>query len=243
MSDKMSCNVIRDILPSYIDGVCSEESAKCVEEHLKTCQDCKEIYEAMKSDMKVGYAGKGNISVDTEKIMKEVSSRMAADVRKKTNIYRAIIIAIVLIVVVLFLPIRSIPADKMDVSYQNYLISDYMDKDSGITANEAMNIVNEGASILLDDDSNPDEAIVYLINLADDRVNAIYADEKWIEKHEYISVVEVKARYDIKSFAGHAEDGTFVVDKAKTSLTSGEKSGYSGQVVICGQAINDVKIK
>lgn len=242
MSDKMSCNVIRDILPSYIDGVCSEESAKCVEEHLASCAECREIYEAMKEDMGTG-AGAGAISVDTEKIMKEVGARIAADTRRKTSVYRAIIIAIVLIVVVLFLPIRSIPADKMDVSYQNYLISDYMDKNSGITANEAMNIVNEGASILLDDDSNPDEAIVYLINLADDRVNAIYADEKWIEKHEYISVVEVKARYDIKSFAGHAEDGTFVVDKAKTSLTSGEKSGYSGQVVICGQAINDVKIK
>lgn len=242
MSDKMSCNVIRDILPSYIDGVCSEESAKCVEEHLASCAECREIYEAMKEDMGTG-AGAGAISVDTEKIMKEVGARIAADTRRKTSVYRAIIIAIVLIVVVLFLPIRSIPADKMDVSYQNYLISDYMDKDSGITANEAMNIVNEGASILLDDDSNPDEAIVYLINLADDRVNAIYADEKWIEKHEYISVVEVKARYDIKSFAGRAEDGTFVVDKAKTSLTSGEKSGYSGQVVICGQAINDVKIK
>lgn len=242
MSDKMSCNVIRDILPSYIDGVCSEESAKCVEEHLASCAECREIYEAMKEDMGTG-AGAGAISVDTEKIMKEVGARIAADTRRKTSVYRAIIIAIVLIVVVLFLPIRSIPADKMDVSYQNYLISDYMDKDSGITANEAMNIVNEGASILLDDDSNPDEAIVYLINLADDRVNAIYADEKWIEKHEYISVVEVKARYDIKSFAGHAEDGTFVVDKAKTALTSGEKSGYSGQVVICGQAINDVKIK
>ena len=50
-----------------------------------------------------------------------------------------------------------------------------MDKDSGITANEAMNIVNEGASILLDDDSNPDEAIVYLINLAEEigRVSAM----------------------------------------------------------------------
>lgn len=37
---KISCNVIEDLLPLYHDGVCSEDSRKMVEEHLRTCEKC-----------------------------------------------------------------------------------------------------------------------------------------------------------------------------------------------------------
>ena len=31
---KYSCNMIQDLIPLYIDGVCSEESKEAVEQHL-----------------------------------------------------------------------------------------------------------------------------------------------------------------------------------------------------------------
>ena len=34
---KTPCNVIRDLLPLYHDGVCSPESRQLVEEHLEKC--------------------------------------------------------------------------------------------------------------------------------------------------------------------------------------------------------------
>lgn len=36
------CEVIQDLLPLYEDGCCSVQSAKLVEEHLKTCDVCQE---------------------------------------------------------------------------------------------------------------------------------------------------------------------------------------------------------
>ena len=33
----MKCEVIRDLLPLYSDGVCSEESRRLTEEHLAQC--------------------------------------------------------------------------------------------------------------------------------------------------------------------------------------------------------------
>lgn len=36
----MECNVIQDLLPLYLDGCCSSESAKMVEEHTKSCALC-----------------------------------------------------------------------------------------------------------------------------------------------------------------------------------------------------------
>ncbi len=35
------CDVICDLLPSYIDGICTEATRRCVEEHLEDCPTCK----------------------------------------------------------------------------------------------------------------------------------------------------------------------------------------------------------
>ena len=37
----MECNVVKDLIPLYVDGCCSEESGKLVEEHIKSCADCQ----------------------------------------------------------------------------------------------------------------------------------------------------------------------------------------------------------
>ena len=44
---KISCDVIRDLLPLYKDRVCSEKSMDLVEEHLPECEDCRRYLEAM----------------------------------------------------------------------------------------------------------------------------------------------------------------------------------------------------
>ena len=46
----MNCEVIQDLIPLYIDGCCSPESAKLVEAHLKTCDACQSVCDGMKSD-------------------------------------------------------------------------------------------------------------------------------------------------------------------------------------------------
>ncbi len=43
---KYPCKLIKDLMPLYHDGVCSEESAAAVEEHLRECEPCAEAYRA-----------------------------------------------------------------------------------------------------------------------------------------------------------------------------------------------------
>ncbi|MBR5336861.1 MAG: DUF4825 domain-containing protein [Lachnospiraceae bacterium] len=47
MSD-IQCEVIRDLLPSYVDGLTSDVSNRLIEEHLKECEGCRSIYTSMK---------------------------------------------------------------------------------------------------------------------------------------------------------------------------------------------------
>lgn len=48
---KIHCKIIGDLLPLYVDGVCSEESKKAVEEHLPDCSTCQEALRLMRGDI------------------------------------------------------------------------------------------------------------------------------------------------------------------------------------------------
>ena len=51
---KLSCNIVQDLLPGYVDGCTSQETNKSVEEHLTECQQCSSICEAMKEPLAEG---------------------------------------------------------------------------------------------------------------------------------------------------------------------------------------------
>ena len=44
----MDCNVVKDLLPLYVDECCSEESEKLVVSHLDDCESCRRAYGQMK---------------------------------------------------------------------------------------------------------------------------------------------------------------------------------------------------
>ena len=43
-----NCDMIKDLLPLYADDVCSDESRKTVEEHIKECADCRTELEKLR---------------------------------------------------------------------------------------------------------------------------------------------------------------------------------------------------
>ncbi|MDR0987442.1 MAG: zf-HC2 domain-containing protein [Ruminococcus sp.] len=44
----LSHNVVKDLLPAYIDGLCSSDTNAEIAEHLDDCYECKKVYKAMK---------------------------------------------------------------------------------------------------------------------------------------------------------------------------------------------------
>ncbi|MGM9950523.1 MAG: zf-HC2 domain-containing protein [Lysinibacillus sp.] len=51
--NKLPCDVVRDLLPLYHDEVCSEASRQMVEEHLSTCEDCRNELAAIGRDIQL----------------------------------------------------------------------------------------------------------------------------------------------------------------------------------------------
>lgn len=67
---KLSCKVIEDILPMYYDSVCSEETAKLVEDHLEQCPDCSNMLEQLRTEIDIP-----SIPVDDTKPLKEIQEK------------------------------------------------------------------------------------------------------------------------------------------------------------------------
>lgn len=49
---KLECDVIRDLLPSYVDGICSEASKRHIEEHIAECEECDRLMRQLR-DMEI----------------------------------------------------------------------------------------------------------------------------------------------------------------------------------------------
>ena len=48
MKNDLSCEIVRDLLPSYLDGIASGETRAAVERHMAECSDCRETLRRMR---------------------------------------------------------------------------------------------------------------------------------------------------------------------------------------------------
>ena len=67
----MNCNIVRDLLPLYHDGVCSEESRTAVEEHLAGCEACSRMLADMDAPLPAAGKGSENDAVMVDRIARE----------------------------------------------------------------------------------------------------------------------------------------------------------------------------
>ena len=71
---KITCNIIEDLLPLYVDDMVSEDSRQLVEEHLKTCPACRKMQEEMMRENRLTATAKGNNLTQTNKTEAERSA-------------------------------------------------------------------------------------------------------------------------------------------------------------------------
>ena len=72
----MKCEIIRDLLPLYIDGLTSKESNQEIEKHLKNCEEFQKYYQEMTGDI-------DNFSVITNEEIEDVN--LIKKIKKKNR--------------------------------------------------------------------------------------------------------------------------------------------------------------
>lgn len=54
--DNRNCDIVKDLIPSYAEGICSQATREYVEEHLESCDKCRQVMEACKANVLTGEA-------------------------------------------------------------------------------------------------------------------------------------------------------------------------------------------
>lgn len=82
---KISCNVIQDLIPLYIERICSEESNELISDHIQECKECRmSLEEAEKSLFeKMEFPQKENIEKEEFEIFKKIIKKYQKQAMKK----------------------------------------------------------------------------------------------------------------------------------------------------------------
>ena len=92
---KITCNIIEDLLPLYVDDMVSEDRRKLVEEHLKGCPACRKMQEEMMRENRLTAGIKDGNSVQINKTEAESLKKIRRRIRKKRIL--SVILAVVLV--------------------------------------------------------------------------------------------------------------------------------------------------
>lgn len=99
---KNECYIVRDLLPSYIDQLCSEESKQFIEQHIVHCDSCARILDEMKEEFHVAEQVEMPVYIEQKKPFEKVSKFLKAqlDFAKflKVSFWLSLSITIVLLV-------------------------------------------------------------------------------------------------------------------------------------------------
>lgn len=116
MENKENCKIIKDLLPSYIDELTSEETQKYIETHLEECNECKETLENMKKNLE-----------NENKEVTNKSIKYAKKYNKKIKKLIAIILILILTICMVTFVRNAIILiglkrnwDKQDYNFNNY---------------------------------------------------------------------------------------------------------------------------
>lgn len=109
----MKCEIIRDLLPLYVDEICSKEASYEIESHLKDCDKCKHIFEQMNVEIVP--------IIDSEKVIKAKNPFNIIRKKKITHISLAVVTTI-FIMIIGYMVVQNVGVVYDIVFPQRYII-------------------------------------------------------------------------------------------------------------------------
>lgn len=130
----LNCNIVRDLLPIYIDELTSEETAIEIKEHLQGCVECNKLLEEMKCPME---------RIDLESENREINylKKIKAKGAKKLRISIAVILCIFSILTYLF--VIGSPVKKKDMELKQSVVNGELRIDFNLINGKELNMKTE----------------------------------------------------------------------------------------------------
>ncbi|MDF2714030.1 MAG: hypothetical protein K0R28_955 [Paenibacillus sp.] len=186
---KIQCDIIKDLLPLYVDNVCSEASGKMVEAHLAECGNCRAELENIRGELRIPKEAAGNNRSEGN-VIKGISATWN---RSKTKAFMKGAAITALSCTVIFLGyiglfhwnIATVPTDVIQVTDVSQLadgrIAYHVKFTDGYDLNEVRFDSDENGNFYL----TPYRPVVKAKPLADGGLENMYYTISDFEKHVY----------------------------------------------------------
>ncbi len=218
------CEMIRDLLPLYIDDVCSQESKLAVEGHLSQCGSCRKIYDSMKDTE--GYMEHKNENLEEQKMaasLKSVKRRINKKVRRVIICAAAVVIIVVLLFVALFsLPLKNVDLEDIKVSVESYSLEELdmvrLEKEAG---SEDLTAGDGSDSVKISLTKGDHMSNTYRLEIPAMPASELLVTEDILESTESVSVISWDCPYFLRTIGwgeDSGEDGVLYVDEFKTTF-------------------------
>lgn len=92
----MDHNVFKDLVPSYIENLTSEETNRLMEKHMEQCEECREYFKEMQEDLLIERANEQKDEIRSIDYLKKIRSKN----RKKIFVITGSLLAFFLILTI-----------------------------------------------------------------------------------------------------------------------------------------------
>ena len=200
------CEIIRDVLPLYIDEVCNIETKQAVEKHLAECKKCREYYEAMKSTD--GFVENKSDTSEDIKIASGLKNIKNTINKKIRNIVLGAVAATLVVIVgfnLLFnVAIKNVSPEDISISADVYSLAELIENP-------------------VDNDNSK------AIEVKIPQLGTMKLTEDTIKKCEYVTVISVGSEYFIRAIKSEVKDNTLYINAFNTTLLNNKAQNYQKQ--------------
>lgn len=218
MKESLECEMVRDLLPNYIEELTSEKTNKVIEEHLENCKDCRKVYQSMKVDLNIK---------ENEDIRNKTKVKIFRKINKRIKILETIIITIIVIYLGIYTKNLIILNKMVDLSESNNFNNYYQ---KSIITNEKYSCrseyyQNNDNFLNISIRTNSDNTIDKIVKGKFKGEYFYYYEENGIDKtSEYNPSIETKLHWRFTNKAGNL--GLALIPTIVKSSSIGKKECY-----------------
>lgn len=156
MNEKYNCDVIRDLLPGYIDNILSDTGSELVKKHLEECEECRKIYTEMEEGIgKDDCSAHDAVVVDALKKIRKRTNRLKITIGLLVGILFVFLISFALNIYVIGKPLGTGYMSIPDVTYN--------EETGQLTVNGKINLYSFHVSKVVWEEDENDPNIVNVI--------------------------------------------------------------------------------
>lgn len=212
MKIDLSCEIVRDLLPNYIDGLASESTVRSVEAHLKQCKECCTVYNIMKEENSKELHD-GLSSVEAEKtLFKKINNKLNKKVRSAVLAGIVGIVFVIGLTQLLFnVSLKKVPIDDISLSAVVYPLENLV---IGIDQD-----LSDSSVVISKDDSQKDETF-YSISIPNMSNAEITISQNIMNSCEYLTYISWESPYLLRDIEWEIR----TVDNQKIMYVTGFKT-------------------